>query len=213
MNELVLYGSSTSPFVRKVHVALMVKGLRHRFELAPPWSPTAGVERLNPLHKVPVLELGDGRRLFDSRVIVQYLDVLQPAPPLLPTDPAQKIAVLQVEALADGVAEAVALHTQEGWRQPASRSAFWLDRQRQKVVAGIAALETEMEPWMPAAGPLQLPAIAAGAALGFTAFWLPHLEWRATAPRLAVLVERLDRVDAWRQTRPYLAAGAKFPVL
>lgn len=212
-SELVLYGSTTSPFVRKVRVALIEKSMAHRFELTPPWSAVAGVEKLNPLHKVPVLELRDGRRVFDSRVIVQYLDLLQPARPILPPDPVHRIAALQIEALADGINDAVALYTQEGWREPASRSAFWLDRQRQKVVAGIAALEIEIGPWLPAEGPLKLAAIATGAALGFIAFWLPDLNWRASAPRLADLCDRLDRMDAWKQTRPYLAEGAKFPML
>ena len=210
---VVLYGSTTSPFVRKIRVALIEKGIDYRFELTPPWSPTSGVEKLNPLRKVPVLKLADGTLLADSRVIVQYLDVVHPTPLLLPLDPLQRIAVLQTEALADGISEAVALYVQEGWRAPNSRSAFWLDRQKKKVVEGIAALETDMQTWSTTGGPLQLAAIATGAALNFTSFWLPDLNWQASAPRLVMLCQSLEGINAWNETRPILAHGAKFPSL
>ncbi|MBC7940580.1 MAG: glutathione S-transferase N-terminal domain-containing protein [Chitinophagaceae bacterium] len=211
--ELVLYGSTTSPFVRKVRVALLETGMAHRFELAPPWSPTAGVERLNPLHKVPVLGLPDGTLICDSRVIVQYIDSQLPDRPLLPRVAADRIEVLRIEALSDGIGDAVALYTQEGWRGPQARSAFWLERQLAKVRAGIACLERDIVKWLPLDGPLQLAPIAAGAALGFASFWIPELAWRPSAPALDRLLDRLDARDSWRLTRPFLPPGATFPVL
>jgi len=172
--DLVVFGSSTSPFVRKVRVALMEKQMPHRFEVMPPWSPASGVERLNPLRKVPALGLADGSHLVDSRVIVQYLEARQPAMPLLPSDPAERIAALQMEALADGIGEAAALWTQEGWRKSEVRSRFWMDRQRAKVMDGIAVLEQRIRPWLPRAGEhLPLVPIAVGAALDFSSFWMP----------------------------------------
>jgi glutathione S-transferase len=212
--ELVLFGSSTSPFVRKVRVALLEKALAHRFELTPPWSPTSGIEQRNPLRKVPALGLSDGTHLIDSRVIIQYLEARQPDPPLLPGSPAERIGALHIEALADGIGEAVALWTQEGWRSPEARSRFWLDRHQAKVAHGIVVLEQHIEPWLPALGePLTLVPIAVGAALGFASFWMPDLLWRNTAPRLGVLADRLAAREAWRQTAPFLAPGATFPRL
>jgi glutathione S-transferase len=211
--DLVLYGSTTSPFVRKVHVSLLEKGLPHRFELVSSWSPTGGIERLNPLRKVPVLGLDDGICLADSRVIVQYLDLRSPQPALAPTDPLRRLEALRIEAIADGVAEAAALCVQEGWRAESARSAVWSSRQRSKVDAGLAALEDAIEPWLPDGAPLTLAPIATGAALAFTAFWMPDLAWRATSPRLAALLQRLDGYPSWQATKPYLPEGAKFPAL
>lgn len=211
--ELVLYGSTTSPFVRKARMALLEKSIAHRFELTPPWSPTGGVEKLNPLHKVPALGLGDGTYVYDSRVIVQYLEARQPEPSLLPATPQARIEVLRIEALADGLSDAVALYVQEGWRRSEARSAFWIDRQLAKVRASIVALEGDIAPWMPTTGPLQLAPIAVGAAIAFTSFWISDLDWRNSAPRLMELWDRLETVDSWQRTRPYLAQGAAFPKL
>lgn len=213
----VLLGSSTSPFVRKVRVALLEKGIAHRFELASAWAPDTPVGRLNPLHKVPVLRWPDGQVVTDSRVIVQALDLWQPQPALLPGDVALRIQALQIEALADGVSDAAALFTQEGWRRPEARSAVWQQRQRHKVEAGLQALDDAIAPWWPAAGtdagPLGLVPIAVGSTLGFVSFWMPDLDWPARRPRLAELARRLDARAAWAATAPHLPAGAAFPQL
>ncbi len=210
---LVLYGSTTSPFVRKVRACLLELQTEHTFELTPPWSPTSGVERINPLQKVPALKLADGTLLYDSRVIVQYLDARQPAYGLIPRDPSRRLLALRLEAVADGVGDAAALHIQEGWRAPEARSAFWLDRQRHKVHAGFAAMDEQLAPWMPLAGTPTLAHIAVGAAVGFVSFWMPELAWREAHPRLAELMQSLSSRAAWAATEPYLLPGAKFPSL
>lgn len=214
--DLVLFGSTTSPFVRKARVALLEKGLAHRFELRPPWSPTSGVDALNPLSKVPALALANGDILFDSRVIVQYLELRKPRPALLPDNPGQRLAALRIEALADGVGDAAALRIQETWRQPAAQSPFWIERQMAKVKEGLAALDRDIEPFLPAPGsvtPLNLACIATGSALGFVTFWLPELAWRAERPHLERLWHALETRPSWQQTQPYLAEGARFPSL
>ena len=214
---LVLFGSSTSPFVRKVRVALLEKGIPHRFELASAWAPDSRIGTLNPLHKVPVLRWPDGQVLSDSRVIVQALELRHPLPALLPLDGETRLQALQLEALADGVCDAAALFTQEGWRQPAARSAFWCQRQRNKVEAGLQALDDAIAPWLPDAAadaaPLGLVPIAVGSALGFVSFWMRDLDWAAGAPRLADLAQRLDGRPAWVATAPHLPEGASFPQL
>ncbi len=111
-----LIGSGTSPFVRKVRVALIEKGVEHDFDARSSWNPASPANVLNPLQKVPVLEWPGREPLFDSRVIVQALEHWVPQPALLPATAESQLEVLQLEALADGVSEAVALFTQEGWR-------------------------------------------------------------------------------------------------
>jgi glutathione S-transferase len=106
LDDLVLYGTTTSPFGRKVRLALLELGVPFRFEPKSAWNPASEVDRLNPLEKVPVLGLGNGALLWDSRVIVQMLDAHRPGV-LLPSDRDARIAALQGEALADGVCEAV----------------------------------------------------------------------------------------------------------
>jgi glutathione S-transferase len=210
---LVLYGSTTSPFVRKVRVALLHKRMAHRFELAPPWSAQSVVGTLNPLHKVPVLVLEDGSHVFDSRVIIQYLEARQPDPSLLPASAHRRIESLQIEALADGIGDAAALLTQEGWRAPAARSSVWMERQRDKVVRGIESLEMRIAPWLDEDLHGQLANIASGAALGFVSFWMPELDWKGASPRLAGLCSALETQPHWQQTRPFLAPGTRFPGL
>lgn len=211
--DVTLYGSTTSPFVRKVRVCLMEKQIPHRFEITPPWSAAGGVDRLNPLHKVPVLRLQDKTLLHDSRVIVQYLEARDGSRPLLPADAAARIEALKLESVADGISDAVALYTQESWRQPHARSDYWLKRQRQKIEEGAKALEIATAGRAPVAELIQLEHIAIGAALCFVSFWLPELEWRDESPRLCNLCGSLEEFDSWIQTRPHLAPGASFPKL
>jgi glutathione S-transferase len=210
--EVVLHGSGTSPFVRKVRVALIELGVPHVFAPAAPWSAQGQPQLLNPLKKVPVLQLSGGHVLFDSKVIVQYLD-LRCAGALLPVDRSARIEVLQAEALADGVGDAAALLTQEAWRASAARSAFWMTRQRDKIVSGIDALEQSLTRWSATDLPNCIAPIAVRSALGFVSFWQPELDWACRAPRLSALCGDLDARPAWTETVPKLPAGASFPSL
>jgi glutathione S-transferase len=210
---LTIHGSTTSPFVRKVRACCIEAGLPHEFKLTPPWSHTGGVDRLNPLHKVPALGLPDGSVLVDSRVIVQYVHLRAPQARLVPEDAALRIRLLQIEAVADGVGDAVALYTQEGWRREEARSAFWLKRQRDKVEKGLSWLNTELAGWRGNDGQPDLAQIATGAALGFAQFWITDLPDVNQWPALAGLDEALAARTSWRETAPYLAAGSGFPAL
>jgi glutathione S-transferase len=210
---VTIFGSTTSPFVRKVRVCCLEAGLPHEFKLTPPWSPTAGVDRLNPLHKVPALGLADGTLLFDSRVIAQYVHLRAPQAGLIPTDAARLIEVLQIEAVADGVGDAVALYTQEGWRREEARSTIWLQRQRDKVEKGLAWLNDALASRQSAGPGPDLAEIATGCALGFATFWIRDLPARSTWPVLAARDAAWQQRAAWRETTPFLAAGAGFPAL
>ncbi|HET9701147.1 MAG TPA: glutathione S-transferase N-terminal domain-containing protein, partial [Burkholderiales bacterium] len=103
-----LIGSLTSPYVRKVRVVMAEKRIECGFEVQSPWTEANTVSDMNPLGKVPVLALDDGTALFDSRVIVEYLDTLTPVSRLIPENGRQRILVKRWEALGDGICDAAA---------------------------------------------------------------------------------------------------------
>src|SRR5207249_11682205 len=105
-SQMKLIGSLASPFARKVRIVLAEKKIDYEFENDNPWKPQAAAARVNPLGKVPVLVLDDGTALFDSRVIVEFLDNASPLGRLLPAENRERIEVRRWEALADGVLEA-----------------------------------------------------------------------------------------------------------
>jgi len=170
-----LLHSPTSPYVRKVRVVALEKGLSSRIELvfAQPWPDPAGVSAANPLGKVPVLLLEDGTPLYDSPVICEYLDSLVPARPLIPYDGAGRWLVLRRQALADGILDAAVGMVMEGRRPAAEQSASAQERALDAVRRGVAALRTELEP---AEEAFDLGQISIAVALGYLEFRLSHLD-------------------------------------
>jgi glutathione S-transferase len=138
-----LIGSAASPYVRKVRVVLGEKRLDYQFVVEDVWSDTTTIAKSNPLGKVPCLVMEGGEAMFDSRVIVEYLDTLSPVGKLIPQSGRERAEVKTWEALADGVMDAGVLWRMEAtWsgRADGERSQAWMDRQRGKVEAGIAAM-------------------------------------------------------------------------
>lgn len=206
-----LHGTSTSPYVRKVRALIIEKQLDVRFVAAANSAdPASPAKRLNPLGKVPVLELDDGQVLFDSPVIAEYLDALA-APRLIPQEEAwPRWHVLRLCALADGLADAVVARLIECRRPEAQRSAQVVQREEQRVAQVIGALEEEV--WRAGATPglrpralvgeaLTLADLAVGVAVGYVDFRYPH-DWRPAAPHLASWVESLCERPALRDTVP-----------
>src|SRR5687767_6743179 len=129
-----LIGSPTSPYVRKVRIVLAEKRIEYEFQVDMPFSVDTQVPQYNPLGKVPVLVMDDGTALFDSRVIVDYLDTTTPVTRLIPEANRQKIQVKRWEALADGLCDAAALIVLEKRRSnEAQQSSDWMERQRAKI--------------------------------------------------------------------------------
>ena len=139
-----LIASLTSPFARKVRVVLAEKKIDCPLELDMPWEAGSRVAEFNPLGKVPVLLLDDGSTLFDSRVIVEYLDSISPVARLFPQERRQLIEARRWEALADGICDAAANIVIEQRRPPALQSADWINRQHDKVIRGLAALAHDL---------------------------------------------------------------------
>ena len=192
--------ATPSPFARKARIALLEKNLPHEIIVQNPWqSPIAG----NPLGKVPALELDDGSLVHDSSVIVEYLETLNAPPPLIPSTPALRVVHKQLEALADGICDAVVLIVTERSRPLEKRSNDWIARQALKIPAALDALEASLgaSDWFSSHG-FGLAEIAAGCALGYLDLRYPELDWRADRPALARLAERLSLRPSFAATRP-----------
>ena len=195
--------ASPSPFARKARIALLEKGIAFEAVLENPWQPDTTVSSVNPLGKVPALLLADGAIIHDSKVIIEYLETLDAPPALIPRSPALRVAHKQIEALADGICDAVVLITLEGARPPERRSAEWVERQRRKIVAGTAELSRLLgeREWFTEAG-FALGEVATVCALDYIDLRCPSFDWRAAAPNLEQLHARLSARAAFAQTRP-----------
>jgi glutathione S-transferase len=198
-----LLGSTTSPFVRKVRVVLAEKRLDYRFELENVMSPDSRIKESNPLGKVPCLIMEDGGAVFDSRVIVEYLDGLAPNAKLIPPNGRTRIEVKTWEALADGVSDAAVAVRMESLRPENLRSADFVARQMGKVDTALEAMANGLadKPWCAGAA-FSLADIASGVALGYLDFRFPQLDWRARHANLARLHERLLQRPPFAETLP-----------
>ena len=150
----------------------------------------------NPLGKVPALLLDDGRVIHDSSVIVEYLETLGAPPALIPAEPAARVLHRQMEALADGICEAVVLIVTERARPAEKRSDDWIARQTGKIAPALGSLEKDLPEGF------GLAHVAAGCALGYLDLRYPELDWRSSHPRLRALHERLEARASFVATRP-----------
>ncbi len=108
-----LIGSYTSPFVRKISVMLLEKGITFEFINESPYAEENGMAQYNPLGKVPALVTEKGETWFDSPIIAQYIELLDTPPALVPQEPLAALKVRQLEALADGVMDAALVSVRE----------------------------------------------------------------------------------------------------
>ncbi len=201
-----LIGSTSSPYVRKVRVVMAEKKLDFQFETDNVWSPDTRIGDSNPLGKVPCLIMEGAEALFDSRVIVEYLDTLSPVGKLIPSMGRERAEVKTWEALADGVLDAAILARLEAtWdgRTKAQRSQTWIDRQLSKVDAALMAMSRGLgdKPYCTGIH-LSLADIAVGCALGYLDFRFPQIDWRAAHPNLAKLQEKLMQRPSFTDTLP-----------
>ncbi|MDP3082191.1 MAG: glutathione S-transferase N-terminal domain-containing protein [Rubrivivax sp.] len=189
-----LIGSPTSPYVRKVRVVMSEKKLDFQLVLEDVWNSDA-ILRANPLGKVPCLVMEGGEAVFDSRVIVEYLDTLSPVGKLIPPPGRERAEVRTWEALADGVLDAAILARLEAtWagRSAEQRSQVWIDRQMSRVHASLQAMSQGLgeTPWC-AGNHFTLADVAVGCALGYLDFRFGHIDWRASYPNLLRLSDKL----------------------
>ncbi len=182
-----LLHSPTSPYARKVRVVAAEKKLDLELVTSDPWAPNPTLEAANPLGKVPALLTDDGGSLFDSRVIVEYLDGLSPVHKLIPEGSRDRIAVKRWEAIADGLQDAAIIARLEGNRPDQNESsAKQIARQRAKIVASLAEMSKELGDADLCVGKtFTLADIATGCALGYLLLRFPDIRWSEQHPNLA----------------------------
>jgi glutathione S-transferase len=200
-----LYTSPTSPYARKVRVVLAEKKIECDYIDDNPWVEETVVPQFNPLGKIPVLILDDGTPLYDSRVIVEYLDNVSPVSRLIPEPSRQRIAVRRWEALADGICDAAITIVREQKRPAKQQSEDWIDRHFQKIQRGVEELAKELEDRTWCYGETySLADIATGCSLGYLDLRHPAIDWRAEYPNLVKLADKLAKRSSFAETVPPL---------
>jgi glutathione S-transferase len=200
-----LIGALTSPYVRKVRIVMAEKRLDFQMELEDVWNNDT-IMKSNPLGKVPTLVMEGGEAVFDSRVIVEYIDTLSPVGKLIPDRGRERIEVRTWEALADGVMDAAILaRLEQKWagRTEAQRSPAWIERQMDKVHASLSAMSKGLGDKPFCSGiHFSLADIATGCALGYLDFRFSHIDWRSQYPNLAKLEAKLAQRQSFIDTLP-----------
>jgi glutathione S-transferase len=200
-----LIGSLTSPYVRKVRIVMAEKKLDYQFELEDVWGNDA-ILAVNPLGKVPCLVLDGRETVFDSRVIVEYLDSRSPVGRLIPEPNRERTEVRTWEALADGVLDAAILaRLESSWpgRSAEQRSSAWIARQLSRIHASLASMSATLGERAWCCGThFSLADIAVGCTLGYLDFRFPDIAWRAAHPNLMRLFEKLSVRQSFIDTVP-----------
>ncbi|MBC7662368.1 MAG: glutathione S-transferase N-terminal domain-containing protein [Caulobacter sp.] len=200
-----LIGSLTSPYVRKVRVVLAEKKLDYNFVLEDVWGSDA-ILASNPLGKVPCLVMEGAEAVFDSRVIVEYVDTLSPVGKLIPSSGRERVEVRTWEALADGMIDAaIAARLEATWagRSEAQRSQAWIGRQQVRIAATLKSISQGLGDKAYCVGThFSLADIAVGCALGYLDFRFPQNDWRAGYPNIVRLADKLAARQSFIDTLP-----------
>ena len=198
-----LLASSNSPYARKVRIAFAEKKIDYTLVEQDPWDANTIVGAHNPLGKVPVLVLDDGTNIFDSRVIVEYIDSVSPVSRLIPEPVRQRILVKRWEALGDGLLDAAVAARAEKLRPQRQQNAAHLTRQLRKILATVDTMSRDLadRSWCNGEG-YTLADIATGVALGYLDFRHPEFAWRDSAPNLNRLLEKLAKRASFESTSP-----------
>jgi len=199
-----LLASLASPYTRKVRVVLAEKKIDCEMELVDVQPVENPVNAHNPLGKIPALILDDGSALYDSRVIVEFLDGKSPISRLIPEDLRDRVAVRRWEALADGVLDAGLLVRYESMRDAKERSKAWSDKQLARIKRGMAQMSADLgeKPWCHGER-YSLADIALGCCLGWLGFRKPgDVDWHREYPALAKHYEKLMARAAFADTVP-----------
>ena len=201
-----LIGSPASPYARKVRVVMAEKKLDYQYVINDVWAADCAIVESNPLGKVPCLVMEGGEAVFDSRVIVEYLDTLSPVGKLIPAQGRERAEVKTWEALADGLLDAALLVRMElvfKGRTEEQRCQSWIDRQMGKINAVLKAMSTGLgdKPFCSGVH-FSLSDVAVGCALGYLDFRFSEIAWRESYPNLNKLNEKLVLRPSFIETAP-----------
>jgi glutathione S-transferase len=198
-----IISATPSPYARKVRIALIEKAIPFELITEVPWDRTTATPKYNPLEKLPILLTDDGRSVYESRFILEWLEAYHPEPPLVPADREQRLAARHLEVLADGVCDAFVLSFFERMRPPEQRSAEWLARQQRKIDGGLrelARLVGDRE--FAVADRFGLGDIATATVVGYLAVRWPEYDWQSRHPNLAAYSARVEQRPSFAATRP-----------
>lgn len=198
-----LFGSLTSPYVRKTRIVLAEKKIDCEFVVDNGGQDGYGLAGHNPLCRIPVLLLDDGASLFDSRVIVEYLDNLAPNNRLIPPPGRERILIKRWEALADGLLDAAVAAIMEGRRPARQQSKDLIERNRKVIGLGLTAFADELgqQAWYHGTA-ITLADIAVGSVLGYLDFRFPDIDWRTQHANLALHFDKLMQRPSFIDTAP-----------
>jgi len=198
-----LIAALASPYSRKVRIVLAEKKIEYEFIIENPGDPATRVPEYNPLGKIPVLILDDNTTLFDSRVIVEYLDHASPVGRLIPDDTRARIQTRRWEALADGCTDAANAVVVEKRRAAEKQSAEWIARQQGKIDRALKAMSEDLgnRNWC-SGDHYSLADIAVGCALGYLDMRLPDIQWRRDYQNLEKLAEKLNKRPSFVDSAP-----------
>jgi len=197
-----LIGSYTSPFVRKISILLLEKGITFEFVNEQPYHAETGVAQYNPLGKVPALVTDDGETWFDSPIIAEYIELLGIAPAMVPRERKAALAIKQIEALADGIMDAALVSVREQARPAAQQSEAELVRQREKISRSLDMCEQLLQDGKLKTDALNLATIAIACAIGYLNFRRVSPGWCVDRPLLVKLAETLFSRESFARTEP-----------
>jgi len=202
-NTMKLIGTLTSPYARKARVVLAEKKIDFDWVIDSPNSPNSTVPGYNPLARIPVLVLDDETALFDSPVIVEYLDSLAPNNKLFPQPSRERLEVKRWEALSDGLLDAAVGIRMEQMRPEGQRSESWMKRERDVIDAALGMMARELgeQPWCMGT-PFTFADIAVGCGLGYLDFRFPDIDWRGSHGNLGKLHDKLMQRPSFAETVP-----------
>jgi len=196
-----LFYSKTSPYSRKVRITILEKGLAAQVEaiLCNPFDEAVELKVLNPLGKIPTLVLDDGRVVYDSPVICEYLDTINNHGQLMPLNSDARLQVNTWQALADGIVDASYNIVMEGRRDESERSASNVERWKASIRNAVDQVERQIET-LPAG--ITMAQISLAAALGYLDFRLSYLEWRSARPQSSAWYEAFAKRPSMVETQP-----------
>lgn len=198
-----LFGTVTSPYTRKARVVLAEKKIDFEWIVDSPNDAGSQVPKHNPLGRVPVLVLDDETAIFDSPVIVEYLDNLAPNNKLFPATSRERIEVKRWEALADGLLDSAVTIRLEQLRPEPQRGEGTIARERQAIDAALAMMSSELgEKHWCMGTPFTFADVAVGCALGYLDLRFPDVDWRTRHPNLGDLYQRLLQRPSFADTAP-----------